>query len=357
MAEEMDKQEQATPYKLEEARKKGQVSRSPELLSLAVLITLLGGLLALMPLLADMFARNTSIWLEHASSFSKDWLALTGNTENNVSQFLRYLGPLYLLSLLIVVAVAIAHAGVVFSTHPLKPDFQRLNPGKNFKRLFSMKALVELFRITIKLIFFSVVSYVFLTNYFPKIIQSQWNTPKQLASLWLDGTITLIGWLMLVFLIMALFDLWYNKRDFAKQMRMSHRDIKDEHRRREGDPEIRAKRKRNQLEIMKRVSGMKKIKDADVIITNPTHVAVALQYRPKTMALPVVITSGKGFFAKLIIRIARKNKVLIMRKPPLARTLFKEVMPGAPILPEHQNNVAKVYRWVVSMPGNKVLQS
>lgn len=357
MAEEMDKQEQATPYKLEEARKKGQVGRSPELLSLAILLTLLGGMLALMPVLADMFARNTSIWLSHATSFSNDWVALTYNTEKNISNFLRYLGPLYLLSLLIIVAVAIAQAGVVFSAHPLKPDFQRINPGKNIKRLFSMKALVELFRIIIKIILFSVVTYIFFKNYFPKIAQAQWNTPKQLASLWLDSAITLICWLMLVFLVMAIFDLWYSKRDFSKQMRMSRRDIKDEHRRREGDPEIRAKRKRTQLEIMKRVSGMRKLKDADVVITNPTHVAVALQYRPKTMALPIVITSGKGFFAQLIIKIARKNKILIMRRPPLARTLFKEVQPGAPILPEHQNNVAKVYKWVVSMPGNKVMQS
>lgn len=357
MAEEMDKQEQATPYKLDEARKKGQIGRSTELLSFAVLLTLLGGLLALMPTLGEMAARYTSIWLENAAGFGKDWATLSHQAESNSSHFLRFLGPLYLLTIVMVVVVSIAHAGVVFSAHPLKPDFQKLNPGKNLKRLFSLKALIELFKILVKLTLFGVVSFIFFRDHLTQITQSQWNTPKQLASLWLHSTMALVCWLLLVFLVAALFDLWYNKRDFAKQMRMSRRDLKDEHRRREGDPEIRAKRKRTQLEIMKRVSGMKKIKDADVIITNPTHVAVALQYRPKTMALPIVITSGKGFFAQLILQIARKNRILILRKPPLARALFKEVQPGAPISVTHQNDVAKVYRWVVSIPGNKVLQS
>ncbi len=357
MAEEMEKEEQATPYKLEEARKKGQVGRSSELLSFAVLLTLLGGLLALMPIFADTIARYTSSWIENAGWLGRDWPSLLHQTKQSSSSLLRYLGPLYLLTIAAVIVVSIAHAGVVFSTHPLKPDIQRINPAQNFKKLFSSKALIELIKIVVKLTLFIGVSYIFFKDYALQISQSQWSSPKQIATLWLSVATALICWLLAVFLLSAIFDLWNSKREFAKKMRMSRRDIKDEHRRREGDQEIKAKRKRSQLEIMKRVSGMRKIKDADVVITNPTHVAVALQYRPKTMALPVVLTSGQGFFAKLIVTIARKNRILILRRPPLARGLFKEIQPGTPITAGYQSAVAKVYRWVVSVPGNKVLQS
>lgn len=357
MAEEMDKEEQATPHKLEEARKKGQVGRSPELVSLALLLALLGGVLALMPTLADTIAGYTSVWIENASLLGRDWSTLSQQAKQGSSSLLRYLGPLYLFAIAAVIIVSIVHAGVVFSTHPLKPDIQRINPAKNIKKLFSLKALVELFKVLVKLGLFIGVSFIFFQDYLIQISQSQWSGPKQIAGLWLDSTVGLICWLLAVFVLSALFDLWHNKRDFAKQMRMSRRDIKDEHRNREGDQEIKAKRKRTQLQIMKRVSGMRKIKEADVVITNPTHVAVALQYRPKTMALPIVITSGKGFFAKLIMLTARKNKILVLRSPPLARALFKDVQPGAPIAADHHNAVAKVYRWVVSVPGNKVLHS
>jgi flagellar biosynthesis protein FlhB len=157
-----------------------------------------------------------------------------------------------------------------------------------------------------------------------------------------------------VFIVFAILDLWYSKRDFAKQMRMSTRDIKDEYKRREGDPEIKHKRKKGMQQLMRNVMGLSQMKNADVIITNPTHVAVALQYRPNSMALPTVLVKGKGFLAKIIMRRASMMSIPIMRVPVLARTLYKECEVNNPIPLDQQINVAKIYRELIKMPGSKV---
>ena len=160
--------------------------------------------------------------------------------------------------------------------------------------------------------------------------------------------------MLIVFLISAIFDLWYSKLDFSKQMKMSQRDVKDEHKKREGNPEVKAKIKRNQSELLAKLSNVQNIKDADVILTNPTHVAVALKYRPNSMAVPIVLTKGRGMIAKIITRQARKHNIPIMRKITLARALERKVKVGAPVSNEEHQEVAKIYNWVVSLPNNKV---
>jgi flagellar biosynthetic protein FlhB len=132
------------------------------------------------------------------------------------------------------------------------------------------------------------------------------------------------------------------------------RDIKDEYRRREGDPELKNKRKKNLIELLRNLGGASKIKNADVIITNPTHVAIALQYRSKTMALPIVLTKGKGFFAKYIIHKAKAYGVPIYRRPPLARKLYAETLVNSVIPVSEQQAIVDIYKEIIKSPNNKV---
>jgi flagellar biosynthetic protein FlhB len=179
--------------------------------------------------------------------------------------------------------------------------------------------------------------------------------PTHTARHWSDLTLLLAGTFLAVFALFAIFDLWFSKRDFARQMRMSRRDLKDEYKRREGDPEIKAKRRRAQVEFLKRLGALGRVKDSDVIVTNPTHVAVALRYRHGQMPLPVTVAMGRGFIARAVLAIARRHRIPIVRKPALARALLKYGSPGAPIPYDRQLEVATVYRWVITLPGCKVL--
>lgn len=355
MSEQMDKQEPATPYKLEEARKKGQVSRSAELVSFSALLLLVIGTFAVLPAFSDAMARHTTWWLSNAHLLAADPLALQQHGWRILTDVAYYLGPLAVSAIVIAVVVSIVHAGVVFSSFPLKPDFSKLNPANGFKRIFSRKNLVELAKLIVKLGLFTTAAYLLWPATGIHLTDMLHQTDADIAATWRQLGLRIAVAFLIVFALSALFDLWFSKRDFARQMRMSRRDLKDEHRRKEGDPEVKAKRRRNQLELMKKLSGMRNVKDADVIVTNPTHVAVALRYRPREMALPVTVTMGRGLVAKAILATARRHRVPVMRRPALARYLLKKGSPGHGIPVEKQSEVAVVYRWVLTLPRNKVL--
>ena len=355
MSEQMDKQEPATPYKLEEARKKGQVSRSMEMVSFASLLAILLGLLFVLPALARATSEHTTWWLTNAHILASDWSVLRQHAWRVLTDVAYYLGPVVIAAMCLAIVVSIAHAGVVLSSFPLKPDFTKLNPVNGFKRIFSKKNLIELAKLIVKLTLFIAASVAIWPAVVEQFADFLNLTSAQVAPGWRQLALKIAAAFLVVFALSALFDLWFSKRDFARQMRMSRRDLKDEHRRKEGDPEIKAKRRRNQLELMKRLAGMKQVKNADVIVTNPTHVAVALRYRPNEMMVPVTVTMGRGFVAKAIVTIARRHRIPVLRKPPLARALVRKGSPGAGIPLEKQAEVAAVYRWVLTLPGNKVL--
>lgn len=355
MSEQMDKQEPATPYKLEEARKKGQVGRSTELVSFSALLVLLIGTLSVLPSLARSVAEHVSWWLANAHQLARDNAVLQHHSARIATEISAFLGPIVLAAICLAVVVSIAHAGVVLSSFPLKPDFSKLNPANGFKRIFSRKNLIELVKLIVKLVLFGTATAMIWPSSALQLAELIHLNATEVAADWRQLALRLAVAFLIVFALSALFDLWFSKRDFARQMRMSRRDLKDEHRRKEGDPEIKAKRRRNQLELMKRLAGMSKVKTADVIVTNPTHVAVALRYRPQEMSVPVTITMGRGMIAKTILMLARRHRIPIVRRPPLARALLRKGSPGAGIPLEKQAEVAAVYRWVITLPGNKVL--
>ena len=357
MAEELNKNEDATPYKLQEARKRGQVARSLELPSFFSLLAMSAVLIATVASVGSLVANYTAWWLGNADFLAQDNARLIAGFSNFVAMTAIGIAPIIFSGVVAAVVVSVISTGPVFSMHPITPDFSKLNPAKGFEKIFSRRALVELMKLIVKLGLFIGVAYLVWGAVASYVLNPNQASLTYVLAVWHKVLFKLTYALLGVFLISAIFDWWYSRKDFSRQMKMSTRDVKDEVKRREGDPEIKAKRKRIVAELLKAATSVKNVKDADVIITNPTHVSIALQYRPSSMVLPVVISKGRGVVAAAIRVYARRYGIPIIRKPELARQLMKTTKIGMPIPVDKQKPIASIYRWVVSIPGNKVLVS
>lgn len=354
MENQADKSQEATPYKLEEARKKGQVGKSVEFVSIVSLIAMLTTFLFMLPSLATSLADDTRLWLQNAGQMVNSTGMMGPFLSHFLQDILRTAGVVMFVGAASAILANLLHAGPVFSLHPLKMDLSKLNPATGLKRIFSGKSLFEILKLILKLAFFAGAFWFIWQQLRGELLYSSQLTVENFLLLWKSALTLVVVTFLVIFIIFAIFDLWYSKRDFAKKMRMSTRDIKDEYKRREGDPEIKHKRKKGMQQLMRNVMGLSQLKNADVVITNPTHFAVALQYRSNSMALPKVVVKGKGFLAHIIISRARWFGIPIMRIPPLARSLYAECDVNNPITLDQQVEVAKVYRDLIKMPGSKV---
>lgn len=354
MENQADKSQEATPYKLAEARKKGQVGKSMEFVSISSLIVMLMALILMLPSLGESLVNDFSFWLKNVNQMVESPALIGMHLKKFTSDFVKLLGAVVACGIAATVIFSILHAGVVFSFFPLKLDFEKLNPVNGLKKIFSGKGLFEIFKVTLKLIFIAGAILFIWGQIKGDVLHIKSFSLYAVLDTWKSSFVVVVLTFSLLFFIFALFDLWYSKRDFAKKMRMSTRDVKDEYKRREGDPEIKNKRKRNMQNLIKNVMGLSGLKNADVVVTNPTHVAVALQYRANSMALPKVVVKGKGFLAKIIMKKAYGYGIPVMRVPKLARTIYKECEINNPIPIEEQYTVAKIYQSLVKMPGTKV---
>ncbi len=357
MAEEFDKSEEATPHKLQEARKKGQVGKSTEFPSLFSLFTMISVLVGMLGYIGAKAVTSVSWWIANSHFIADQRTETFQFVKYFFSETIVILLPIVVAGLIAAVVANILHVGMVFSFHPIKPDFSKISPDKGFKRLFSRKSFVELIKLIVKVVLFIAVAYAVWSSNKALLLNSSHASAAYLLSSWKSYFVTFVYSLLAVFLLSGVFDLWFSKKDFARQMRMSKRDVRDEIKRREGDPHIKSKRKKVISELLTKAASTRNVKDSDVIITNPTHVAVALQYRPKTMILPIVLAKGQGIMAAEIRRKAKQNNIPIVRKPALARALLKDVKIGEPIHESMQMNIANVYKWVIALPlKNKVFE-
>lgn len=352
--EEQSKTEQPTPFRLQEARERGQVPRSAELGGVLVMIAFSIALIVGAAGLVSAFSLALRACLQlagNAPAPSGELMHWVGNAFAPVWQALT---PIVLAVVVMAVAGNVLQTGGVFSGFPLKPDFTRLNPAQALKRLFGVRTLWELAKLVLKLgalALFVWIAYGHLDTTVAAFAQAQ---PSQLPVLLLRVFTKVATWVLATLLVLALIDMLFARREYLRKLRMSRRDLKDEVKRREGDPSIRAKRRRLILEMLKRSRSIRRVPEADVVMTNPTHVAVALRYRPKSMRAPVVLAKGSDRVAARIRTIAQRSGVPMLRSPELARALFRECGIDQPV-PEHLfESLAPVYRWVMSRPGHRV---
>jgi flagellar biosynthetic protein FlhB len=238
--------------------------------------------------------------------------------------------------------------GFLFSAQPLTPDLSKIDPIKGFKRLFSLRALAELIKNCLKILIISVVVYLTLTaeaeNTLMLADRSIWDIMACVG----DITFKIIFRTCWILLFLAGLDYLYQRWEFEKSLRMTRQEVKDEHKQSEGDPMVKARIRRIQREIARRRM-MSKVPKADVVITNPEHLAVALKYDPEKMFAPVVVAKGAGEVAEKIRRIARDSGVPVLENKPLARAMYKLVKVNDAIPETLYRLVAEVLAYVYSL--------
>lgn len=319
---ETDKSELPTAYRLQQARKKGQVARGMDL----GFLTGLAAFSAYVWFLGDemiaelaQVARTAIAAAPGVTASQHGLVALGGMVLAGAVRPLMFLAGAVFLAVLV---FEIVQTGGVLSTDPMKFDFNRLNPAQGLKRIFSMRMLVETFKNVLKMAVYSVLAFLVVKGAVetgaPVVTDA-----RSLAQDMQRDTFRMLAYFVAAAAGFAILDQLIARRDFTKRMRMSRRDVRRESRDREGEPHQKQKRKQMHREFVKASESLRNIKGADILVTNPTHYAVALRYDPRTMDAPVVVSRGMHRFALRLRRQAFLYGVVIVREPTLARALYR----------------------------------
>ncbi|TCL66560.1 flagellar biosynthetic protein FlhB [Hydrogenispora ethanolica] len=345
-ASDPDRTEEATPKRKSEARQKGQVSKSAELNSVVVLLA------------AFIFINTLGSWIySELANYMKVCLAPAALSKNlsqtNAQQlflehlvfFLKVFLPLGLGAMVVGILVNFLQVGPMFTIEALKPKFSRINPISGMQRLLGIQGLVELAKSVIKLLIISYFAYSTIRDHLFSLLDVVAQSPLDTAVL-IWTIIYQVALKICVFLlILAIFDYLYQRWEFNKSLRMTKKEVKDEYKQLEGNPQIKNKIRQRQRQIAARRM-MQDVPKADVIITNPTHLAIAIRYDAAEMAAPVVVAKGEGFIAQKIKEIAKAHDVSVVENKPLAQTLYKTVEIGEAIPANLYKAVAEVLAFV-----------
>lgn len=355
MADGDDKQFPATPKKRAEARKNGQVARSPEFSGAMALLAITLVLHVTLPGYAgtSLLQAMRSAFLFNPTQTQFDYSTVAHWQHLTLLWAARLVLPVMLLALILGLAVNIGQVGLRITPEALAPKWDRLNPIQGFKRLFSMQGVVEVVKGIGKM---AIVGGICYTTLRTAINSGGLMDTMQMP---LPASLSMVGQLMwtlgirvaATFFLLAVADFAWQKHDFEKNLKMSASDIKQEMKQSDGDPQVKARIRRLQREMAKRRM-MQEVPKADVVITNPTHFAIALKYEDGAAA-PRVVAKGQDEVAQKIKEIARENNVPLVENRPLARTLFATVEIGGWIPPDLYEAVAQVLAFVYRTYGRR----
>lgn len=341
-----EKTEQPTPKRLRDAREKGQVAKSQDVPSALTVMAVAVYFLAMAPdMLKTIMAMGEVPMMIMNRPFSE---ALGITVSATLSCSLRVAGPLVGMVMGVALCANLAQVGVMFSVQSALPKLDNVSPGKWFKKVFSVKNAVEFLKNIIKVTVLGVTVYVIFSDYLPRLfripqgnIGDMWSLLGSAAG---DLVLTAAG----VFCVIAAADWFFQKWQFNKQNMMSKDEVKREYKESEGDPLIKSKRKQLHQEMIAQ-NQMANVRKAKVLVTNPTHFAVALDYEKDRTPLPVILAKGQGVLAQRMIRVAEEEGIPIMRNVPLARSLYEQGTEQSYIPQDLIGPVAEVLRWVQSL--------
>lgn len=347
-----EKTEKATPKKRREARQKGQVAHSREVNSALVLI---GSMFALY-LFAGYLLQQIKVNMQYFLSVSPDDSQFTiyGAYQMIVLIFLKtgaIVAPVAGVALVTGLLSSYAQIGFLFTAKPLEPKLDRLNPVEGLKRILSRRSLAQLLKSLLKLAIIVYTAY--------KYLQSKYSEIPRLLDMDVMEIIKFTGLTAIniglrigaILLIIAALDYLYQRYEFNRSLMMTKQELREEYKQTEGNPQIKSKVRERQRQIsMRRM--MAEVPKADVVITNPTHFAVALKYDPEVADAPCVVAKGKDLIAYKIKEIALENDVHVVENPPLARSLYQTTDLGRVIPPELYQAVAEVLAFVFSLKNN-----
>jgi flagellar biosynthetic protein FlhB len=290
---------------------------------------MIAGLLFVVTIWGERFVRQSlrleQAVFEQAPVFSYDIPRMVGWFGELMVQGAFLLAPFFVMAVIVSIIANMLQTGPIFTFFPLKPDVKRINPVQGFKRVFSLRMLFEAFKSIIKLALLGAVAYIMIMSLLPKLFGMMHSDPHAHPWMLMDHASALIFKLAMVLLIIMLLDVAYVRWDYRKKMRMSRRELKEEVKRREGDPHVRAKQRELQREAAKRSRSLSRVPEADVLITNPTHLAIALRYEREATRAPRVIAKGAGTIAEQMKALAWRQSIPVVEQKSLAQRLFREV--------------------------------
>jgi len=342
-----ERTEAPTQRRKDDARKRGQSGKSQELVSVGVLLAAVIGMRVLAPALWDDLGNIMREGLGHPSQGEltpQDALAMGRDTG---TRMLLAMAPLFAVLAIAGVALSVGQTGLVLSSAHLKPKLSHVNPGAGFKRIVSVEGLMNLAKAMAKMGVVAVVVWMTMRGQLDSIAVMGQDTPGQgVAHMGMLGFDIAIRAASVLF-VLALADWAWQRRRFLKQLRMTKEEVRQESRETDGDPQIKGAIRRRRQALMNRMIAA--VPQADVVVTNPTHYAVALKYDPVSMAAPMVVAKGERLLAQRIKEVARKHNVPVLEEPPLARALFAAVPVGQFVPANLFRAVAEVLAWVYAL--------
>jgi flagellar biosynthesis protein FlhB len=355
MADESEeKTESPSEKKLSEAREKGNVAKSTEINSVVVLLASIYLLKLMGPWIVDELC--TCI---------VEFIALCGDTSMDIARFIKItyksleiIGkislPIGCGIMLLGVIANIAQVGFLFTLKPIIPAFEKIDPIKGFGRLFSMKSIVETIKNILKLTIIGMVAYYTLKHEFHTMLILSDSTVGTIWMFTIRVAFDVILRIALVLVIIAIIDYAYQRFDHTKQLKMSKQEVKEEHKSMDGDPQVKSRIRALQREMSRRRM-MDEVPKATVVVTNPTHLAIALRYDPSEGDAPIVVAKGKLVIAQRIKELAYKHNIPVIEDKPLARAMYDKIEIGMPIPLEFFTAVAEILAYVFKLKNKQVV--
>ena len=348
MEDKHSKTEEATPKRLRDARKKGQVAKSADLNSaVSFLIFVMFSTVLGQYLFSNAFKFLTN-------SLHRDYSAELSQANSGtillhaIINFAFILLPFIVIAIVISIGVNLVQVGFISTVEPIKPKLSRINPIQGFKNIFSKKALFNFVKNLLKLILVFYITFRNVRDNLPMILNSGNIGTEKLFPFMGELVKSLITNVAIILLGLAIIDLIFQRRSFKKEQMMTKQEIKEEHKEMEGNPEIKSARAQRQREIsMSRM--MADIEGSTVVVTNPTHIAVVLRYDGEKDEAPIVTAKGADLIAENIKEVAKEHDVPIMENKPLARAVYKKVELGEYVPMELYKAVAEILAIVYQM--------
>ncbi len=345
-----EKQHDATQHRRDEAREQGEIARSQDLASAVVLVVALGLLYSAWPSFTDFLGGFSTTQLGGDAWLDADREILVTRMRGLLLELLKVVGPLFGLVVLAAVGANLMQFGILFLPDKLVPDLQRLDVIAAAMRIFSMQNLVKLGFGMLKIVLVVSVAYYELEGKYEEVLALSALSLPQTAFYVVDILFWTTFKIAAALLLLALLDFGFQWWRHEQDLKMSTQELRDEMKNTQGDPQVIARRKQVQRQLVQ--NRMKStVPKADVVVTNPTELAVALQYDPATQAAPIVLAKGAGVLAQRIRQLALENGIPIIEKKPLAQALYKNVEINHPIPGDLYGAVAEIMAYVYQLKG------
>ena len=348
-----DKSQEATPYRRQKAREEGQVPQSQDLSSAALLVAATVILMYFGPGVYHFLAGLTTEHLGSEAWLQTDAMTAAFVGKSILIRLILTLFPIFGSLVLMAVVSHLSQVGLLYLPSKLMPDFSRLDPFKGAQRLFSLSNVVRLGFGLFKTTLVAVVAAWCVMDHYDTILSLTSYALGDIAVVTCDIVLQSCLKIGVALLILALLDYGFQRWKHEQDLRMTTQEVREEYKTLQGDPQMAARRRQVQRQlVMNRLTTA--VPKADVVVTNPTELAVAIQYDPETMQAPIVVAKGAGVLAQRIRRLALENNIPVLERKPLAQSLYKHVDINKPIPAEQYAAVAEILRYVYQLQGRKL---